>query len=52
LASVWRERHNVSAYDAPYVSIARHRDIPLVTLDRRLARAALAVAVRVIVPDE
>ncbi len=50
LASVWLYRHNISSYDAPYVSIAHHRDIPLVTLDQRLARAAQAAAVRVIVP--
>lgn len=50
LASVWRRRTNISAYDAPYVSIALHRGIPLVTLDQRLAGAALGAAVRVIVP--
>ena len=38
LASVWRARHNLCAYDTPYVTIAQHRGIPLVTLDRRLAR--------------
>ena len=50
LASVWHGRHNLSAYDAPYLSIAQHRGIPLVTLDQRLARAASAAAVQVIVP--
>jgi len=50
LASVWRHRFNISAYDAPYVSIAQHRDIPLVTLDRRLASAASTVGITVIVP--
>jgi len=50
LASVWHARHNLSAYDAPYLTIAQHRGIPLVTLDQRLARAASAAAVQVIVP--
>jgi len=50
LASVWRYRHNISAYDAPYVTIAQRRDVPLVTLDQRLARAAAVAGVRVLVP--
>jgi predicted nucleic acid-binding protein len=32
------------------LTIAQHRGIPLVTLDQRLARAASAAAVQVIVP--
>jgi predicted nucleic acid-binding protein len=50
LVSVWRHRHNLSAYDAPYVVIAQSRGIPLVTLDRRLERAATAAGVPVVVP--
>jgi predicted nucleic acid-binding protein len=51
LASVWRYRHHLSAYDAPYVAVAQHRGIPLVTFDQRLARAASAAGAQVIVPD-
>ena len=36
---VWELRHNLTAYDAWYVAIAESLDCPLVTLDRRLARA-------------
>ncbi len=37
---VWELRDNVSAYDAWYVALAESLDVPLVTLDARLARAA------------
>src|SRR5262245_54378053 len=37
---VWQLRQNVSSYDAWYVAIAEAFDVPLATLDRRLARAA------------
>lgn len=37
---VWELRNNVSAYDAWYVAVAELLDVPLVTLDGRLARAA------------
>lgn len=36
----WELRHNFSFYDALYVALAEGLDVPLVTLDRRLARAA------------
>lgn len=36
----WRYRHNVSAYDALYVALAKTRDLPLLTADTRLSRAA------------
>jgi predicted nucleic acid-binding protein len=36
----WELRHNLSFYDGLYVALAESLDVPLVTLDRRLARAA------------
>lgn len=36
---IWELRHNVTAYDAWYVAVAEALDIPLATLDRRLAAA-------------
>ncbi|HXH57526.1 type II toxin-antitoxin system VapC family toxin [Iamia sp.] len=38
-ARVWVLRHNVTAYDAAYLALAEALDIPLVTLDRRMAGA-------------
>ncbi|OLT20361.1 hypothetical protein BJF78_09550 [Pseudonocardia sp. CNS-139] len=35
----WELRHAVTYYDASYVALAELLDAPLVTLDRRLARA-------------
>lgn len=54
LRATWRLRDNVSAYDAPYVAIARVHDAPLVTGDERLARAAvgLGVAARVLTESD
>jgi predicted nucleic acid-binding protein len=40
LARAWELRDNISTYDASYVALAEALDIPLVTADRRLARAA------------
>lgn len=37
---VWELRENVSAYDGWYVALAESLDVPLVTLDARLARAS------------
>ena len=37
---VWELRDNLTAYDAWYVALAEACDAPLVTLDRRLARAS------------
>ncbi len=36
---IWALRHNFSAYDAAYVSLARTLRIPLLTRDMRLRRA-------------
>ena len=40
LPAVWEMRHDVSAYDAMYVALARAVDAPLLTLDRGMAAAA------------
>ena len=39
MRDVWRLRHNLSAYDAAYVALAKLLDAALVTRDRRLAEA-------------
>lgn len=39
LPRVWELQHNLTAYDAVYVALAEALDAPLVTRDRRLARA-------------
>lgn len=39
LDRVWDLRGNLSAYDATYIALAEALEIPLVTADRRLARA-------------
>jgi predicted nucleic acid-binding protein len=36
---IWALRHNVTAYDAPFVIMAKQLDAPLLTHDRKLARA-------------
>jgi predicted nucleic acid-binding protein len=35
----WELRHNLTVYDASYVALAELLDVPLVTLDSRIARA-------------
>lgn len=40
LDRAWELRHNLSFYDGLYVALAEALDAPLVTLDRRLAKAA------------
>ena len=47
LAAQWQLRHNVSAYNAAYVVLSRRFDVPLVTLDLRLAKTATALGVEV-----
>ncbi|HXD26321.1 MAG TPA: type II toxin-antitoxin system VapC family toxin [Propionibacteriaceae bacterium] len=37
---VWELRKNLSSYDASYVAVAELTQTPLVTLDRRIGRAA------------
>lgn len=37
---VWELRMNLSSYDASYVAVAELTQAPLVTLDRRIGRAA------------
>ena len=37
---VWELRANVTSYDAWYVAVAEQLDLPLATLDRRLAAAS------------
>lgn len=39
LNRAWQLRHNISFYDGMYVALAEVLDAPLITLDRRLARA-------------
>lgn len=36
---IWQLRRNLTCYDAWYVAVAEALDLPLATLDRRLARA-------------
>lgn len=36
----WDLRHNLSAYDGAYVALAESLDAPLLTSDKRMARAA------------
>lgn len=46
-AQAWRLRGNLTLHDASYVALAGQLDVPLVTLDQRLARAALTCEVLV-----
>lgn len=42
LPRVWELRENITPYDAAYVALAEILNVPLVTADQRLARAAAA----------
>lgn len=48
-AGAWRLRGGLTLYDAAYVALAAQVDVPLVTLDQRLARTA-STACTVLVP--
>lgn len=37
---VWELRHNLTTYDGCYVALAEAMEVPLATLDERLARAS------------
>ena len=39
LPRIWELRQNATAYDAAYLALAEELDAPLLTCDRRLARA-------------
>lgn len=41
LSAIWKLRHNLSAYDAAFVALAGVLNAPLITLDKRIARASL-----------
>lgn len=48
LSRIWSRRHNLTAHDAAYVTLAEILDAPLLTTDRRLAGVpALPVPVEV-----
>jgi len=38
LGDVWRMRHNLTAYDAAYLALARHLDAELLTMDEGLKK--------------
>ena len=42
LSRAWELRHNFSVYDGLYVALAESLQMPLLTLDGRLAKAARA----------
>ena len=52
LEYVWRMRHNVSVYDAPYLAIASRDGIPLATCDQRLALMGQQLGIDLLTPDQ
>lgn len=49
-ARIWQLRTNLTCYDAWYVAVAEALELPLATLDRRLARAP-GPTCRILIPD-
>ena len=41
LTTIWKLRHNLTAYDTAFVALAGVLDAPLITLDRRIAGAIM-----------
>ena len=55
LSRIWSRRHNLTAYDAAYVTLAETLGAPLLTTDRRLAgvpNLAVPVEVFAVTPTE
>jgi predicted nucleic acid-binding protein len=51
LGRTWELRHNLSFYDGLYVALAERLQMPLLTLDGRLAKAASAATrIEVLIP--
>ena len=48
---IWELRHNLTSYDAWYVALAESLDMPLATLDNRLAGTE-GPKCRFLTPDE
>ncbi len=48
LLNIWALRHNLTAYDAAYVTLAEALDAPLITRDAAIARASGRVRSRVL----
>jgi predicted nucleic acid-binding protein len=52
LEAAWRLRGSMALYDAAYAALAGSLEIPLVTLDRRLARGCAPVKVEAYLVDD
>lgn len=52
LETIWKRRHNIGPYDAGYVAIAERFRCPLVTLDKRLARACQSLGITATIPQQ